>query len=111
MRHPVTDDPGQLDAFTVPPYSDGDTSRGAADAKAPAAAANRQAVYALLRSSHGLTSDEIQQALGWPSQSVGPRLWELEGNKGHHRRIYKSDDRRLTRYGRPARVYRVIEGA
>jgi hypothetical protein len=113
MRHPVTqsDGSGQLEAFTVPPYSDNDTSREAALAKIPTAAVNRRTVYALLRSSHGLTSDEIQLALGWPSQSVSPRLWELEGNKGHPRLIYKSDDRRPTRYGLPARVYRVIEGA
>lgn len=53
-----------------------------------------------LQQTGGSTADEVVQALGLLQQTVSPRLAELVALK----RAYKSDLRRLTRSGRPARV-------
>lgn len=53
----------------------------------------------------GVTSDKMEQILGWPHQTVSARLRELE-LKGY---VYKSSDTRETRSKKPARVYRLLK--
>lgn len=94
-----------------PPHSHVDTSEAAANAIAGKAEALRQQIYALIVERGGLTSDEIQSITGTDGNTVRPRLWELEGNpvdSGRQRLVYKSDDKRLTRSGKLARVYKAV---
>lgn len=94
-----------------PPHNGIDTSESAANAIAGKAEAIRQQVYALIVDRGGLTSDEIQSITGLDGNTVRPRLWELEGNpvdSGRQRLIYKSETKRMTRGGRPARVYKAV---
>jgi hypothetical protein len=83
-----------------------DTSRAAAvSVSAYLAKSLRVRVYALVKDG-GATADECARSLGADSHSIAPRLWELE----RLGLVYKSEDRRPTRGGRLARVYRVREG-
>jgi len=50
----------------------------------------------------GLTADDIQRLTGFPVNSVNPRVNELAGDGW----LIDSGDRRLTRYGSPATVWR-----
>jgi transcription initiation factor IIE alpha subunit len=98
-------------AMTLPPHSHVDTSEAAALAIAGKTEEQRQQIYALIVERGGLTSDEIQAITSLDGNSVRPRLWELEGNpltSGRQRLIYKSDDKRLTRSNKLARVYKAV---
>lgn len=98
-------------AMTLPPHSHVDTSEAAANAIAGKAEALRTQIYQLIVERGGLTSDEIQAITGTDGNTVRPRLWELEGNplaSGRQRLIYKSDDKRMTRSGKLARVYKSV---
>lgn len=98
-------------SMSMPPHNGIDTSEAAANAVAGKAEAIRQQVYQLIVDRGGLTSDEIQSITGLDGNTVRPRLWELEGNplaSGRQRLIYKSDIKRMTRSGKPARVYKAV---
>jgi len=98
-------------SLVMPPHNGIDTSEAAANAVAGKAEAIRQQVYKLVVERGSLTSDEIQALTGLDGNTVRPRLWELEGNpitSGRQRLVYKSDDKRMTRSGKPARVYKAL---
>lgn len=79
-----------------------DTSVDAAIAAKPKSGKQRLAIYNLLRDRQGLTADEISLLLDLPAQSVSARLNGL----AHDQLILDSGDRRKTRYGRNAIVWR-----
>ena len=97
----------------VPPSNGVDTSQEAAESVAPTAAAMRARVYQMLLV-RPMTCDEIEVALDLRHQTAAARLWELEGNgtqangMPRPKLIEKTDERRKTRSGRSARVYRAL---
>lgn len=97
-----------LPLFMLPPSVSVDTSEDAADSMRSHAAAIRDRVYVFLREqgTTGATCEEVCDALRLEGNTCRPRLWELEGAL----RVHKSPDKRLTRSGRWARVYRVGSG-
>lgn len=73
------------------------TSLDALAAVKPRIAERRAAVMAcLLKHPRGLTSDQVASILGWPADSVRPRVTELADLGA----IYTTGERRLTRAGR-----------
>lgn len=84
-----------------------DTSRDAADSVANTALTMRMHIFDLLakREPAGMTCDEVETALGYRHQTASARLRELSLSGA----IHDTGDRRLTRSGRSARVYRVAE--
>lgn len=98
----------------MPPSNGVDTSQEAAESIAPSAASIRARVYQLIVESGGMTCDEIEVVTGLTHVTTSPRLWELEGHgkqtdgTPRPKLIYKSDDKRPTRSGRMARVYRAV---
>lgn len=96
----------------MPPHNHVDTSIASAQKLAPRVSAQRLRVLRFIaNSSDGATCDEVEIALGLTHQSASSRLWELEGNGNRERFVFKSDDKRTTRHGNKARVYRVVPGA
>lgn len=97
----------------MPPSNGVDTSQDAAESVAPNAAAMRARVYQMLLV-RPMTCDEIEVALDLRHQTAAARLWELEGNgktsngEPRPKLIEKTDERRPTRSGRSARVYRAL---
>lgn len=97
----------------MPPSNGVDTSQEAAESIAPSAAAIRTRIYQMLLAKP-MTCDEIEVALDLRHQTAAARLWELEGNgkqsdgQPRLKLVYKTDDRRKTRSGRSARVYRAV---
>lgn len=97
----------------MPPSNGVDTSQDAAESIAPSAGAIRARIYQMLLEAP-MTCDEIEAITGMRHQTVAARLWELEGNgqqangEPRPKLIEKSDDRRKTRSGRNARVYRAL---
>ena len=81
-----------------------DTSRDAAYKAKPKSGKQRLAIYNLLRDRHGLTADEISLLLDLPAQSVSARLNGLAND----RLIVDSGERRKTRYGRNAIVWKTL---
>ena len=97
------------DTERTPPYSEPTTSKEAADSMVGKAEAQREAVYEYVSMApQGSTCDEVEVGLGLPHQSASARLWELCGNNQHPVRIVKTAEKRKTRTGRNARVYRVV---
>jgi hypothetical protein len=94
---------------TLPHVKGSDTSKAAAESMEAHARPMRERVFEYIKSQgeHGATDDEIEVALGMSHQSCSPRRRELEKDDA----IYLTDDRRKTRSGRRAGVYRVVEGA
>lgn len=91
----------------TPPYSEPTTSKEAAMSMAGKAEAQREAVYEHVSTAQlGATCDEVETVLGLPHQSASARLWELCGNNQLPARIVKTEEKRKTRTGRNARVYR-----
>ena len=85
----------------MPPSVPVDTSEEAAASMVWPAAAMRERIAARLER-EGQTCDELEVLFGWKHQTVSARLWELE----RAGQIIKSAERRPTRSGRTARVYR-----
>lgn len=89
-----------------PPSAKGSaTSIAAAESMKETASTLRSKVLeAIRRSDGGLTTDEVEQLLSLNHQTASPRMWEL------HKRglIGDSGNRRKTRSGRMAVVYRAI---
>ncbi len=80
-----------------------DTSEEAANSMIGPAQAWRQKVYDLVKAREtGYTCDEIEAEQGWPHTTVSARLRELE-LRGL---LIKTPEKRRTRSGRKARVYR-----
>jgi len=95
----------------TPPYSEPTTSKEAAMSMAGKAEAQREAVYEHVSTAQlGATCDEVEASLSLPHQSASARLWELCGNNQLPARIVKTEEKRKTRTGRSARVYRVRKG-
>jgi len=94
---------------TLPHVKGSDTSRAAAESMAAREPTDREQVFAYIQAqgARGATDDEIEVALGLSHQSASPRRRGLQKDGA----IYLTDDRRKTRSGRSAGVYRVVEGA
>lgn len=89
------------------PFAKGsDTSEEAASLLGDLARLQAQVLDAIVKRG-GATSDEVEEALGLPHQTVSARFWEL------HRRgtIADSGERRRTRAGRNAAVYKLTKQA
>ena len=93
-------------AVISPPHNGTDTSRAAAHSVASEATAQRERVYAYIRScgALGATDQEIESALNLGGNTVRPRRGELESAR-HGQRIRCTEMRRATAAGRLARVY------
>jgi hypothetical protein len=88
-----------------PPSEHGsDTSMAAATEIEAVGPLLRRAVYAWVcrRGERGATCDEVEVAMGMPHQTASARLRELEMLK----ELDKTNEKRRTRTGRWARVYR-----
>lgn len=88
-----------------PPSNSTETSQAAADSVKEDASTLRSKVLEVIRKTPGgLTTDEVEQLLHLNHQTASPRMWEL------HRRglIGDSGNRRKTRSGRMAIVYRAL---
>ena len=94
--------PSLFDHPAEPPSVAVDTSMDAAASLPPdwLAGKRRQVLLAIV-AADGLTCDEVEQQLGMRHQTAAARCWELEGNL----LLEKSDQRRVTRSGRTARLY------
>ena len=89
--------------FPPPPSQGDENSDAAADSMESLADSKRRQVYELLSESGPLAEWQIERKLGWPGNTVRPRLWELE-KAG---RITKGPDKNFTPSGRSAWLYRV----
>ena len=94
---------------SLPYMRDSDTSREAAESMASIAPTIRQRVYQyILSQGHfGSTDDEIEVGLSMSHQTASARRRELEKCGA----VYRTDERRPTRSGRRAGVYRAVPGA
>jgi hypothetical protein len=91
--------------FDAPPHNGRPTSIAAAASVADRVATQRLAVLGVIAATpHGLTREEIADALHLGGDTVRPRVWELMGNNGHGAQIRESGERRKTRSGRNAEV-------
>lgn len=101
----VGEDPitGRMLTEPTAPYSNGTTSRAAAEKIAPSAAALREQVLAFIRSrgTQGATDEEVQDALGMLGNTQRPRRGELV-DSGH---VRDSHQTRGTKSGRAAKVW------
>ena len=84
-----------------------DTSEAAAASLLGDLARLQAAVLDAIVKRGGATSDEVEEALGLPHQTVSARFWELH-NRGT---IADSGERRRTRAGRMAAVYKLTKEA
>lgn len=88
------------------PSVPGDTSEGAADSVKNLIAAMRKRVFFYIRGQEdGSTCDQAEEALGMIHQTCSPRIRELV--LGHF--IEDTGERRGTRRGRTARVYKELK--
>jgi len=93
-----------------------DTSHEAAKRNVHAAKQRLAVLQALKDSFGGMTCDELVEALGLGTNSVGPRLHELVGKNfklnatGYVAEAVMTERRRLTRAGRYAHVYMARNG-
>ena len=87
--------------FTLAPHSDEDTSRDAAKAIAPHLERLEQRVLDALATC-GLTAEQIQDVTRLMGDTVRPRLVALK----HRGLVVKTSERRRTRSGRLAAVWR-----
>lgn len=96
-------DPRPLYDGNPPHVAGSDTSKAAADAIKESADSIRRKVYNLIGSSRGLTCDEVEAITNLRHQTASARIRELvlQG------RLYDSKERRATRSGRMAAVYKV----
>lgn len=91
--------------MTLPPYSDEDTSKAAAESVAESATSMRERVYNHLTALYpgGATDDEMEVALGMRHQTLSARRWELAKDG----MVEPSGRYRQTRSGRSAQVWRI----
>ena len=85
------------------PFARGsDTSRAAAESMSEYAGVIRERVWKFIKSrgAYGATSDEVEEALDVPHQTISARINELENRD----RLIDSGQRRRTRSDRDARV-------
>ena len=82
-----------------------DTSEEAAARIEPNRLARQVLGYVRMTRWRGATCDDVEVGLGMRHQTASARCRELE----LARRIVKTQDKRPTRSGRPARVYKVPE--
>lgn len=104
--------PEDIARMIVPvPHNGVATSRAAADSVVKSAARTRAAVYAAVRQAceRGMTCDEVEVAMSLRHQSASARLNELAGRSasGMPALLVAGPDKRPTRSGRGAFVYRV----
>ena len=96
---------GQYALSKDPPHAAGSaTSKAAADSIKATAPLMRETVLAAIRSAgaDGMTCDELEALLRMPHQTCSARVHELAKAEA----IYDSGNRRKTRSGRAAVVYR-----
>lgn len=82
-----------------------DTSRAAARAKEPRSGTQKRMIYDLISEHNGLTDDEIEIMTGLTHQSASSSRNALM-NDGF---VIKTDERRRTRQGEKAIVWRVVD--
>ena len=70
------------------------------------AASQRAKILAFLREHGGATGDGLDEALGWRPTSAGRRLPELR----ELGLVTMTEEVRVTRSGRRARIWRVLDG-
>ena len=86
------------------PFADGsDTSEAASRRAQPRAGGDARRILALIRSHRGLTCDEVESLTGLPHQTASARIRGLRSGG----LIVDSGERRPTRRGRAAVVWRV----
>jgi predicted ArsR family transcriptional regulator len=88
--------------LTLPPFSNHSTSLDAAISVAEQAVGLRTRVLRVIFEHRGLTCDEVEQILGLKHQTVSARIRELYALE----RLVESGERRKTRSGRSAIVWR-----
>lgn len=90
-------------AYHVPPSNGTQTSNEAAAAIEPVAQRQRDVLYAFVcdRYVYGTTNQEAEEDLGYPAQTITPRMLELR-KEGL---VVDSGLKRLTRSGRRAIVW------
>ena len=97
----------QLDAFQPRDRrTDPNTSHAAAASMLEGAASHRAKILAFLREHGGATGDGLDDALGWRHATANRRLPELR----ELGLVTMTDEMRVTRSGRRARVWRVLDG-
>lgn len=101
----------QLDLFSsqivgAPYQASSDTSIAAAVAAAPKVKPQSQKILGALRIHGPMTQDEVAVTLYLPRSTVCARMRELE-LEGF---VVKTNETRLTQYGKAAAVYRLAEG-
>ena len=93
----------KIENFLGPRHADAhDTELEANERAYPYSGARAEAAFELYSRPEGATDDEVHRILGVPYSSVQPTRHQLM-KLGI---VVKSDDRRPTRFGRPAIVWR-----
>lgn len=105
LRRRGTEDLGPL--FAAPPSVAVDTSRQAAAAIAPRAGTLRALVLGFLKQYGPMTAEQLEEISGLDGNTIRPRLVELRAAG----RVEMTDDKRPTKSGGTARLWRAREAA
>jgi predicted transcriptional regulator len=89
--------------WDLPPNNGTDTSIAAAASVRDAVTGRRLVVLEALRTHGPMTQEQVGELLGWPIQSVNPRIYELARGG----RVRDTGKRRATRSGKSAAVWEV----
>jgi len=90
--------------WDLPPNNGTDTSIAAAASVRDAVTGRRLVVLEALRKHGPMTQEQVGELLGWPIQSVNPRIYELARGG----RVRDTGKRRATRSGKSAAVWEVV---
>lgn len=91
--------------WDLPPHNGTDTSMAAAESVSGAVTGRRLAVLEALRTHGPMTQEQVGEVLGWPIQSVNPRIYELARGG----RVRDTGTRRSTRSGKTAAVWEISQ--
>ena len=89
--------------WDLPPHNGTDTSIDAAESVRNVVTGRRLAVLEALRTHGPMTQEQVGEVLGWPIQSVNPRIYELARGG----RVRDTGKRRATRSGKTAAIWEV----
>lgn len=89
--------------WDLPPHNGTDTSIDAAESVCNVVTGRRLAVLEALRTHGPMTQEQVGEVLGWPIQSVNPRIYELARGG----RVRDTGKRRATRSGKTAAIWEV----
>lgn len=95
----------------VPPHNGTDTSKAAAASVRKTVDKQAQTVLTLIRTAgaRGHTTDEVEEITGGIHQAISARVHDLAKAGLIYCNVDDATDRRLTRTGRKARIYRAVE--